>query len=359
MLQKKIKVLFEVVQIYYWVAMKPLFDEMSKDKDFELYVKIGKNQKRHWGIFLISQKKKIEKEFQSKGIRLTEQTNGFDIVICSDTLGNPQKYGTALLCNIEHGVSIKTQRYRNLSKQSQVTYHRFIEGPYRKQKYLQYRLEDKLKIFETGLPKLDVFFNGSLIKKQIIQNIGLDENKKTILYAPSYKPSSIFDLTEELTKLNDFNIIIKLHPYSWAGKYASHSQHRFVEKRIKGSSHIYLLSPDIVNIMPYLFIADTLISEGSSVLNEFLALRRVGIIYEMTDPLHSDGQSVLDENIEQWLPSFIHINDAKNLKKAVYEAVDPDKNKLSFIDDDIKKMYFPLDGKASQRVVEVLKKEIS
>jgi len=80
----------------------------------------------------------------------------------------------------------------------------------------------------VGLPKLDTLFDGTYNRKMLIKEYNLDPKKKIILYAPSYKPTSIFTIGKEVVSLSSkYNLIVKLHPYSWSGKYASHSQHRF------------------------------------------------------------------------------------------------------------------------------------
>ncbi len=333
------------------MSFAPLWEEMSKDPQFELHLRIGKMQKRFWGVFLLSQTKKIAKSF--KDFPITSQTHGFDAIICGDTLKNPQEFTNALLCNIEHAVSIKTQRYRKLAEQAgKVRYIRFVEGQYRKkllEKYL-----DPNDIFALGLPKLDQLFNGKYSRDEVVKKLGLDPQKKIVLYAPSYKPTSIFDLTPELANCQDYNVIIKLHPYSWAGKYASHKQHRFVEKIAKHNPHLILVPEAEVNIMPYMVASDAIITEGSSVMNEFLAMNKSGIIYNTNDK-HSDGQPVLQEDINSWLKSFVHINSPQELTDALGKVCEPDDERLALIEDDKRMIYDYCDDKSSQRVTAKIK----
>ncbi len=349
---RKYKIVFDLAQEYYWMSFAPLWHQMCQDEQLELYLRIGKMQKRFWGIFLLSQTKKVAQKFA--GYRLTEQTKGFDAVICGDTLKNPQEYGGALLCNIEHAVSIKTQRYRKLAQQAgKVRYIRFVEGSYR-QKILEKYLPAS-DIYALGLPKLDQLFDGSYSREKVINQLRLDPQKKIVLYAPSYKPTSIFELTPHLANCLDYNVIIKLHPYSWGGKYAKHSQHRLVEKIAQKCPHLTLIPENQVNIMPFMVAADTLITEGSSVMNEFLAMDKVGIIYT-TDAKHSDGQSVLQENIDSWLKSFLHIDSGKQLPNALLEACNPSAERLKKLEHDKNFIYDYCDKNASKRVCAQIKK---
>ena len=42
---------------------------------------------------------------------------GFDVVIVGDTVRDPKRYGSTLLCFVNHGTGIKNILYRNLRKQ--------------------------------------------------------------------------------------------------------------------------------------------------------------------------------------------------------------------------------------------------
>ncbi len=334
------------------MSFAPLWAEMEKDAQFELYLKIGKIQKRFLGVFLLSQTKKIAQKFT--GFPITKKTSGFDAVICGDTLKNPQEYGQALLCNIEHAVSIKSQRYRKLAEQAgKVRYIRFVEGQYRKkilEKYLA-----PADIYALGLPKLDQLFDASYSRQEVIKKLNLDPTKRIVLYAPSYKPTSIFELTPYLATSQYYNVIVKLHPYSWGGKYAKHRQHRFVEKISRKHPNLILIPEGDMNIMPYMVAADTLITEGSSVMNEFLAMDKIGIIYNM-HAQHSDGESVLQEEISSWLSSYPHIDSGDQLAKALKLACYPDAARKEQLKEDKSFIYDYCDGKAAARVTAQIKK---
>ncbi len=357
-MKKTIKVLFELVQEYYWPAMKPLYDKMRNDPSYDISIRVGPNHTRFLGIFLIRQKKKIEQKYISQGHTITNETTGFDLVVCGDTLKDPSIYGTALLCNVDHGPCTKSLRYRNLLKQPTTKYMVCAEGPYRVEKLKEYGLDKLEYVRDVGLPKLDPFFDGTYSRETIVERHSLDANKPIALYAPTYKPTSIFEVVKTIGNLTEkYNVVVKLHPYSWSGKYAPHKQHRVFEKLVESNPAVTLVSPDIHDIMPYLFAADTMISEGSSVINEYLALGRCGIIFDLDDEnlKHSDGEPLLVEKSSEWLgESFIHISSADELEQAVHDAVNlSDERKLA-LKKDREWIYSRTDGTAS----DVLKAEI-
>ncbi len=358
-----IKVLFYIAQEYYWSGLQPVYERFAEDKNIDLYVKIGKNQERKFKIFLKSRKSEIENRFRKEGYKIISETDGFDVVFSGAQIKNPERFGEALLCNLDHGPGIKTLRYRHLLKQKNVKYILFVEGKYRIEKMQKYGLDKIHEIYDTGLPKLDRFFNGYFKKEDIIRELNLDPLKKTVLYAPSYKPTSIFDIGHRLADLQDeYNVIVKLHPYSWSGKYASHKQHRFMEKLAAKHSGIHLIGPEKHDIMPYMFIADTMISDGSSVINEFLALERCGIIVDLPEEnlKHRDGQSLLEDPGSEWLKnSFIHLKPEDDLAEAVKMALHPDEKRKKHLKKDKNYIFSYTDGKAAERVRDITLKILS
>ncbi|MEA3499534.1 MAG: CDP-glycerol glycerophosphotransferase family protein [Candidatus Marinimicrobia bacterium] len=349
------KILFDLKKKYYFNSLYPLYKELEKDSNYDIYFNVGKDQKRFLGIFLISQKDNIAESLQKKGLKLTEGKKGFDAVICGDALKNPEKYGETIRIHLDHGVGIKTLRIRNIVKQKNFHYHVFLEGQYWYDYIKSLGWENKADFHITGIPKLDpLFWKDYYNNENLISDLKIDPNKNTVLFAPSYKPSCIKYLKHKITELiPQYNLIIKLHPYSWSGKYAPHSQHRFYEKLAKKEENVFLIQKDDYDIYPYLFLADTIISDTSSVINEFLALGKFGIIYELpdTNPKHSDGMPILSVPQNDWLKgAYPHINSPDQLLLAVESALNPTNEMKEKLEEYNKYFFTGLDGKSSERV---------
>ncbi len=351
---KKIPVLFEVVHEYHWPTMAPVYNAFKNDDSYSVDVKVGPNFKKYFGLIQISQQEKTEQAYRDKGFSVTSSTTGYDIVFCGDTLREPQLYGDALLVNLDHGPCFKTVRYRNLLKQPDTNYVVCAEGQYRVDKLKEYNLETSQTIIDAGFPKIDTFFDGSYSRETILEKHNLDPKKKIVLYAPTYKPTSLLKIAPFISSLkNEFNVIVKLHPYSWQGKYAPHKHHKVYESLVKNHPQICLVDKEDHDIMPYLFAADTLISEASSVINEFLALERCGIIFDLPDTklTHSDGMPLLAEKTSEWLKeSFIHISNPADLSRAVSEACNPSKVRRECLKRDKEYMYSVTDGTSAAKM---------
>jgi CDP-glycerol glycerophosphotransferase (TagB/SpsB family) len=350
-----LKVLFDLKKEYYFNSLFPLFREMKNDNNYDIYFRVGKDHRRFLGIFLIPQKKEIETKLQKMGLQITENTAGFDLVVCGDALKNPEKYDDATLFHLDHGVGIKTLRIRNIKKQKNHHYHVFLEGQYWYDYIKSLGWADCADFYLTGLPKLDpLFWPGYYNKKELIHKLRLDTNKKTVLFAPSYKPSCIKEIGGHITKLiPEYNLVIKLHPYSWGGKYAPHSQHKFYQKLAAKNQQVYLIPKDDYDIYPYLNLADTMISDTSSVINEFLALGKHGIIYvlPMEKLKHSDGMDSVSIDPKKWLEgAFPHMHSPQDLLPAVKSALNPSKQMQQKLAEYRNYFFTGLDGKSSKRV---------
>ncbi len=353
------KILFDLKKEYYFNSLNPLFEEMARDPEYDLWIRAGKDQHRFLGLFLVSNRSRIQEKLLAGGFQVTDKTTGFDGIVCGDALKKPEKYDRVPVFHLDHGVGIKTLRIRNIVRQKNMRYHVFLEGRYWLDYIKSLGWEDRADFHVTGLPKLDPFFrkgfyDGEKLKKEL----NLDPSRKTILFAPSYKPSCIGEIGESIIELaSDYNLIVKLHPYSWGGKYAPHSQHLIYQKLAEKHQGFYLVPKDDFDVYPYLYVSDTLISDTSSVINEFLALGRHGIIYELPQGrlLHSDGMPVLSLDPTEWLKgAFPHVNSPCQLSEAVHKALNPCvemKEKL-----EVYRNYFftGLDGKASLRVKGVI-----
>jgi CDP-glycerol glycerophosphotransferase (TagB/SpsB family) len=338
--------------------LEPVYWAFQDDDRYQLSVLVGKDKKRVGHILLLSQRKRIENTLRVRGYSVTDQTEGFDGVFCGAQVKNPERFGDAKLFNLDHGPGIKTLRYRHLLRQKSTKYYCFVEGQYRIDKFKKYGLDKIHDVYDTGLPKLDQFFDGYYDRQQLHMEFGLDSDKKTVLYAPSYKPTSIFLVGDKLRTLcDDYNVIVKLHPYSWSGKYASRSHHRLFETLVREEPRIHLAGPNAYDIRPYMFVADTMISDGSSVINEFLALERCGIIIDLPDEKHHDGTSLLEEQNAEWLrDSFIHIAPDDDLKQAVDAAIEPSAQRMRAIIRDKQFIFSYTDGQSAQRVKQIVER---
>lgn len=136
------------------------------------------------------------------------------------------------------------------------------------------RLQKKHKYFlvrETGWPKMDYILNYP--KDNLWDRSEYPSDKKIILYAPTFseKLQSGDDLLPQIPWIirDDEIWLIKFHEF----------MNRKLVESISEKSNDKIRIVDSYDITPYLYIADVMISDTSSVIYEFMALDKPVITY--------------------------------------------------------------------------------
>jgi len=349
---KKIRILFRIGYAYHKAAFDPVIEHYIHDQDYDVWFSLDMEMKRYL-VFDIPYRSPLIKAWENQGYRFTNVKNGFDIVVTGDTLRDSAKYGRTLLCFLNHGTGIKNILYRNLARVPNDKYQIFVEGQHRVESLRNAPSLGKNEVHLIGLPKLDHYFQNRFTREAVLKQWDLDPGKATVLFAPTYKPTCLYDVKDDIfEQTKDYNLIIKLHPYSWMGKYASHRQHRIYERRIKLYRHAVLLPFTEYNIVPYYAAADTVISEASSTVFDLLGLNKTGIIFDLDNDalVHSDGQPLLEIDNREFLKgAFVHISSGKEIGEAVEQALQPTNDMLNKQQLYRDRYFYKLDGNASVR----------
>lgn len=358
------KLLFKIGYLYHKAAMDPLIDVFSADKKYDIALSLEEEKYKKWGIFSVSRKQDFSQYLDSGRLRLSDENEKFDVVIVGDTIREAAKFGKILLCFVNHGTGIKNILYRNLKRHAGTKYMIFVEGDYRVEKLRESGALGSSEVFKIGLPKLDPCFRpGVFNRDEILESCGLNPQKKTVLFAPTYKPTCMYQVKDHIFRETvDYNLIIKLHHYSWMGKYAPHKQHRIFQRRVGKYPNAVLIPVQKYNILPLMYAADTLISEASSTVFDFLALNKFGIIYDLEHEKlkHSDGEHLLTTDNRDFLKgAFIHINRPDMINEAVKRALNPTREMVEKADQYRGYFFHKLDGNASLRLKEMVERLLS
>lgn len=352
---RKIKVLFRIGYAYHKAAFDPVIENLLANDSYDVWFSLDMEKKRFL-LFDVPFQAPIMESWKKSGYRFTSETSGFAIVITGDTLRNAPAYGTTMLIFLNHGTGIKNILYRNLARVPNDKYQIFVEGKHRVNSLLNSPGLGKNEVHLIGLPKLDFGLQGRYNDTAaLLAKRGLDPRKKTILFAPTYKPTCLYEVANDIfEQTRDYNLIVKLHPYSWMGKYAPHRQHRIYEKQVKQHPHAVLLPFDEYNIVPYYVAADVVMSEASSTVFDFIAFGKFGIVYDLPcDRLkHSDGQPLLEIDNREFLKgAFVHIDSGARIHDACEQCLHPTPGMVARADDYRNDYFYMLDGKAAERFV--------
>ena len=92
---------------------------------------------------------------------------------------------------------------------------RFLDGKFMEDRLLELFPEKKSIYYISGYSKLDNYFQLTEEDRiKFLQSCHLDINKKTILYAPTFYPSSILKMGKKFPEdFAEYNIILKPHSH--------------------------------------------------------------------------------------------------------------------------------------------------
>ena len=258
---------------------------------------------------------------------------------------------TALM---QHGIGPKAVYYTVSEADFDV---RFVEGEYRL-KRLQEMFPGKLFI-DTGYAKLDPIVQ----RKETglaLSALGLDPDKPTLLYAPTFYPSSIEKMAKDWpAQFSEYNILLKPHYFSLS-KPAYKKQKQLLE-HWASFDNAYLATAEQTNLLPFMASADLLISDASSALFEFAALDKPVVWCDFYH-LRWSYRGIfkfrfnqrMDEDLYRYAGVAVHAKTYKELKSVVDQQIAepdsyaPQREKYTY------ELAGRVDGLCSQRIVDHL-----
>lgn len=236
-----------------------------------------------------------------------------------------------------------------------------VEGDYRFTYYTNAFKEYSHKIRQVGYSKLDPIINISAEEKNSLkEKYGLDKNKKTILYAPTFFPSSIEKMSDTFpSDFKECNVLIKPHYLSWERKRYAAQRKKFALWTKHDNCKIF--TSDEYNLVPFLIISDVTISDESSAIFEFASLNKPVIInrfLKLRWTYYLNSKKLfkrMDKNMDRYRVVGENPKSYKEMIKVTQKALNDNKKfedvRLSLARDICGK----IDGKVSVRIAEVIK----
>jgi CDP-glycerol glycerophosphotransferase (TagB/SpsB family) len=259
-----LKVIFYVEYPYYFPHFLPIGTYFTVQNVDVLYVLSEKQNSAN--MEAIAKENNIKYTFDN--MLLYEET--VDVIFFANPYENIQQI-TAMTLFLEHGIGTKSTSFFSFIEEVDIY---LVEGM---QKYnhlatLYPTYKDKLSL--VGFSKFDEIVHYSKEKKKILyEKYNMDEKKKIILYAPTFFPSSIERMADDFPQqFLEYNIIIKPHYLSYERKKYKRQIEKF--KLWEKYPHCTVLPLAEYNLVPWLAIADVMISDESSAMFEFAALNK-------------------------------------------------------------------------------------
>jgi len=205
------------------------------------------------------------------------------------------------------------------------------------------------KFLNYGYPRNDLFFRETLKDDLVLCDewiYKLSENKKTIVYMPTYRdiledniPPLDFDYLDEVFGKIGIVFIMKLHP--------------FVKELIQSRYKNIIFYPSKYDIYPVLKNTDILITDYSSVLYDYLLLDKpiISFVYDKEKYVTTRNGFLFD--YDEYTPAKQVFNQDELIKEINYilEGNDDFGEKRKEI---MNKFFDYIDGKSCKRIKEIL-----
>jgi len=205
-------VLFETHHLYYLPNFTPVIQELKKRGGFNISAsiphKMPKDEQKifydacsNLGIPVI---KALNEEDRIEKIK----EENFDVILVGNVGQlNHLTSKKTISVMVYHGIGLKQSYYRDIDDRINI---RSVES---QDRFDELKGKGHKNLVLTGFTKLDPLID--LDSEEVLrlgQDLGLDPDKKTILYAPSFYPSSIELLFPEL---NYYLLIQYVYPEQW------------------------------------------------------------------------------------------------------------------------------------------------
>jgi len=348
-------VIFDVLHLYYLPQYLPVFHELKSRQcqvSFVFYHDIHDpiihniiNQEQltaHW----------VHNQEQATKYYLAQKADW--IVFANAYPHLEQIHKVSKSVQLGHGIGPKSSYY---TKSDTPTTVRFVEGAYRTSRFNEMYPNDTF--IDVGFAKLDPIINGDNVRFNL-EELGLDPNKPTLVYAPTFYPSSIECFPKHWPdEFSAFNILIKPHYFSVSKeKYKKQQQ---LLTHWNTYNNVYLAKVEDYSLVPFLATADLLISDASSALFEFAALNKpviwcdfLKLRWSYRGPLSYRFKKRMDQDYGEYADIAAHAKKYKDLKLLVTSHYQQPKQleqiRLAYTE----KLAGKLDGKASQRIADYL-----
>lgn len=224
------------------------------------------------------------------------QSRTFDVLFSANKRIIAPRGNFGTLVQMFHGVSFRNRAVRSESLDYDVL---FLIGPYMRRKFAEQGLlaEADRRGVPIGFPKTDPLAAGSFDRAALLARFGFDGSRPVLLYAPTGEARNSLEtmggaVIRDLSACGRFDLLVKPHDHPKNGR------DWFAELAPLEGPHTRLVrDPDVV---PLLRLSDLLITDASSVANEYTLLDRPILFLDVPELLRNSRESGAALDLQGW-----------------------------------------------------------
>jgi hypothetical protein len=295
-----VRILFSGYAPVHFLCFKPLYDRLRQIPGTEIELSGGMRTRSAYasGGYLYDHESMYEHfDLPEGAVRSVGSLAkaDYDVMFAANTRRiEPRRVGKRI--QIFHGMSF---RNRAIRPETQGADHYFLFGPYMKRGFEESGIlaADDPRGVDIGFPKTDRLVDGSLDQAEMLARHGVGGNRPVVLFAPTgERHNSMETMGEELIAklgaVDRYDLLVKPHDHPhltvdwWERLAPMESEHvRLVHER------------DVVHTLS---IADLLITDASSVANEFALLDRPIVFIDVPDLFELTLKKNARLDLETW-----------------------------------------------------------
>lgn len=256
------KIFFYVAYPYYFPHFLPIGKVFEQNRCKVTYVLSEKQNVDN--MKYIAEENNLEYIFGSENIF----DKDYDVIFFANPFERINEI-KALSVFLEHGIGTKSTSFYSSIENFDIY---LVEGNQKYDKLKEMYPQFEYKLAKVGFSKFDGVVNFMQDEKdKYYKKFNLDINKKTILYAPTFFPSSIERMPDSFASdFKEYNLLIKPHYLTYERKKYKNQIKKF--KKWEEFDNCTVLPLTEYNLVPFLNISDVMISDESSAMFEFAAL---------------------------------------------------------------------------------------